>query len=719
MTTNQPFQLIAQTLPGLAQPDLAIAAGRAGGLGILDLTYTKLDAAQQAVDRLARYGRAGGGVRLDGSDLHDGELARLALPAEIHTIILSGPADLERVRHFQMDGRRVWLEVTSLARARQGEAWGVDGLVAKGQEAGGWIGEETTFILLQRLVRAVTLPVYAQGGIGLHTIAAVYVAGAAGAILDSQLALLQESRLPNEVKKFVLQMDGSETIQLGSGTGHPCRMVNRPGAQPMEELRRQVAQMGAADGETWQELVGARVGWGHIKEDVWLLGQDAAFAKGFAERFFTVRGVFQALWDSLISHSRQARQLQPLQEGSPLAQSHGTRFPIVQGPMTRVSDRAEFALQIAEGGGLPFLALALMRAPEVEKLLRETQQVLGRRPWGIGILGFVPAELRQEQLEVALRYRPPFAIIAGGRPDQALQLEKAGIQTYLHVPSPGLLELFLQDGARRFIFEGRECGGHIGPRSSFVLWETMVEAILKHLPADADRLHVLFAGGIHDALSASMVATLAAPLAAQGAKVGVLLGTGYLFTQEAVESGAILPNFQQEALSCDHTVTVESGPGHAIRCVDTPFTQEFSLEKRRMLQEARPADEIRETLDRLNIGRLRIAAKGVNRLNGLPEYVRLSEEEQHRQGMFMIGQLAALRQSTCTIAELHQEVALGASRRLAEGDWAGEAAAQANQAGFQTAVPTPQPSRVAIIGIECLLPQADDHQTFWENVLKG
>ena len=41
---------------------------------------------------------------------------------------------------------------------------------------------------------------------------------------------------------------------------------------------------------------------------------------------------------------------------------------------------------------------------------------MGDLPWGVGILGFVPAELRKEQLEVVREIRPPYAIIAGGRP---------------------------------------------------------------------------------------------------------------------------------------------------------------------------------------------------------------------------------------------------------------------------------------------------------------
>src|SRR4029077_6410160 len=100
----------------------------------------------------------------------------------------------------------------------------------------------------------------------------------------------------------------------------------------------------------------------------------------------------------------------------------------------------------------------------------------------------------------------------------ARELEQEGIATYLHVPSPGLLRLFLKDGARRFVFEGRECGGHVGPRTSFVLWETMCEVLLEHLgPAGrGEDLHVIFAGGIHDALSRGMVAALAAGLAERG-----------------------------------------------------------------------------------------------------------------------------------------------------------------------------------------------------------
>src|SRR6266498_584989 len=86
---------------------------------------------------------------------------------------------------------------------------------------------------------------------------------------------------------------------------------------------------------------------------------------------------------------------------------------------------------------------------------------------------------------------------------------------------------------------------------------------------------VLFAGGIHDAVSARIVATLAAPLAARGAKIGVLMGTAYLFTEEAVHCGAILPAFQEEAIRCTGTALLETAPGHKTRCAVSEYVRTF------------------------------------------------------------------------------------------------------------------------------------------------
>ncbi len=100
-----------------------------------------------------------------------------------------------------------------------------------------------------------------------------------------------------------------------------------------------------------------------------------------------------------------------------------------------------------------------------------------------------------------------------------------------------------------------------------------------------------------------MLACLAAPLAERGVKIGALMGTAYLFTHEAVASGAIVPRFQREALAAQNTVLFETGPGHAVRCVRTPYFDAFNAEKQRLRAEGRSHDEIVQALEWMNVGR--------------------------------------------------------------------------------------------------------------------
>jgi len=161
-------------------------------------------------------------------------------------------------------------------------------------------------------------------------------------------------------------------------------------------------------------LTGTRAGWKYGSQTVvdaleqdglwcafeqWPMGQAVGLAAALRDRYKTTGRLIQAILRVDESHIATARLLKPLGETSPLAQSHGTRFPIVQGPMTRVSDSAAFANAVSGAGALPMLALALMKGEQVLALLQEAKALIGDRPWGIGILGFVPQSLRQVQLE--------------------------------------------------------------------------------------------------------------------------------------------------------------------------------------------------------------------------------------------------------------------------------------------------------------------------------
>jgi acyl transferase domain-containing protein/NAD(P)H-dependent flavin oxidoreductase YrpB (nitropropane dioxygenase family)/NAD(P)-dependent dehydrogenase (short-subunit alcohol dehydrogenase family) len=726
MESESQFQFAALTLPGLPDPAIAIAANRAGGLGVLDLEFSDdIRIAIHNIEAMVDKTNNNCGIKLDGKNDNFINEIISRLPDCFNTILLTICSQEKLHQHiskFHELKKLVFIVVTSLEQARLAEQMCADGLIVKGNEAAGFVGEKTSFILLQQVVSEISLPVWVQGGIGLYTAAACYTAGASGIVLDSQLALTRESPLPESVKRIISKMDGRESICIGDNIGHLFRIYGRPGFPVIDTLINRAVTLKKENLKNyelwsiWHEFIRKQTFWKDKGNSVWLIGQDAAFAAHLAKRFGTVGSIFNAIRQTVHKNIQLAKTNKILQENSPLALSHGTKYPIVQGPMARVSDKAAFALQVAEAGGLPFIALSKLNGNDITKMLKEVVGVIGTKPWGVGILGFNESNLLKSQIEAIEYYHPTFAVLAGGIPSLAETLESKGIRTYVHVQSADLMKMFIGSGIKRFIFEGRECGGHIGPRTSFVLWEDMVGKLLEILEkpeCNPEELHILFAGGIHDALSGAMVASIAAPLAELGVRVGVLMGTAYLFTNEILESGAIVRGFQGNALQCTETHVLESGPGHEIRCCKTPIIELFEKEKTKMKSEGLPADQISSQIDKLMLGRLRVASKGVMRMpvsgsgKNKPDIVSLSEEKQHEEGIYMVGQLAALRDQTFSISELHNDIAVGSSDILSllSADINGKNA------------DTQRPSDIAIIGMACLFPKAGDIQTYWENIL--
>jgi NAD(P)H-dependent flavin oxidoreductase YrpB (nitropropane dioxygenase family) len=131
------------------------------------------------------------------------------------------------------------------------------------------------------------------------------------------------------------------------------------------------------------------------------------------------------------------------------------------------------------------------------------------------------------------------------------------------------------------------------------------------------------------------------------------MGSAYLFTREAVQSGAILQQFQDEALRCTETALLETAPGHAVRCAGTHFVETFHQLKNELRGRKDPK-QIWAELEELNVGRLRIASKGLERQGD--ELVPVDSERQTQEGLYMLGQVAQLRQKICSMSEIHDDL---------------------------------------------------------------
>ncbi|WP_019631243.1 SDR family oxidoreductase [Actinomadura atramentaria] len=487
---------------GRPAPRVAVAVARAGGLGVLDLGVDRA-AALAALGEVARWWRGPFGVRVPaGCPVRPDDLPDAVRTVLVDAAALRPGAPLDVAGYAR--GRRTLVEVVDPGEAAAALALvpAVDGLVARGAEAGGRVGDRTSFTLLRRLLDELPadFPVFAAGGMGPHAAAAAVAGGAAGVVLDVQFALVREMELPADVAAALAAMDGGETRVV---EGH--RIYARPDLPDVDLSCLDLAG------------ITARLGPAGLAVAPLPVGQDGYLAAPLAARHRTAGGVVQAVRRAIGEHLRAAARVPAAPDAAPrVAYRVPLGFP-------------RGAAAVARAGGLPFVVL-----PETvrdDAVLAETARRVGGLPWGVELPGPVPPEARAAHLAAVAAVRPPFALLGGGRPGEAAALEDAGVRAYLHAPEPALLDGFLAAGVRRFAFEGAERAAR-GGRACLPLWDAQVGRLLAFAADRPDEpLSVLFAGGVPDERSAAMVAALAGPLAERGADVRVLVDAAWADTR--------------------------------------------------------------------------------------------------------------------------------------------------------------------------------------------
>ena len=605
--------------------------------------------------------------------------------------------------------KSVFLEVYSAEDAQNAEKAGYAGILIRGNENGGLCSVESNYSLQRKIRSTCSLPRWVIGGMGTESAAAAILAGAEKVLLsDSLLTICNSSSLLPGEQTLLSTAPRSKAYGLPDSVQY--RTHERTGAdlsQQCNEIMLRETEQEKQEKE-WHTILYSL----HCRHYAGLppLGEEALWASRYEKQNLPLGTLLENFNETVATSISSLREAYPLRPGNPLAEATGIKLPIFQGPMAHVSDKPEFLLAVAENGALPFAALAVLKGKRIETLLHDTTKLLAGKPWGAGIIGFAPTEILNEQLALLDKYPPSAVIIAGGRPGQYAHFAERNIPAYLHVPSPGLIKDYFQAGVRHFIFEGRGSGGHIGPIHSLSLWQAAVHeltAIARENETGLDGVHIILAGGISDSLSAQMAASFAPPLEKLGARFGIIMGTAYLSCDEAVATGAIVPEFKEMTIACSKTVVLESGDGHAIRCASTEYADQFFQTKSRLTTEGMEAALVRQQLDSDNIGRLRIASRGITRSED--QFISLKSREQQNQGCYMMGETAGLINSAGSIKDLHRTVSAAPVEEACKN----EASKTANSIS-----PDRYPQTdIAVIGMSCLLPGAQDLDTLWHNIL--
>jgi malonyl CoA-acyl carrier protein transacylase len=659
----------------------------------------------------------------------------------------------------QLTGRQWLAEVTSLEQAKQAKFAGASALIACGFEGGGLVGEEAGLVLLRRLL-PLGLPVHVRGGIGPDSAAAVIAAGAAGVVLEHQLWCCPEFPIEEKLRSKVARFNPTDTKSLGLHFGLRFRVFGQVATRAPKQLLAREAEMlakHASPADFWAEIarnVSDSPWQTDLKTELLPLGQDAALAAPLAAKYHNTAGVISGI----ISHVEQVLaalpERFPLQENLGAAKTNGTSLPLHQGPMAQVSDTPAFARAVVDAGSMPWLALGNMPAHVAEDVVWKTGEALEGKPFGAGIIGLDANRYRDAHIEMLGRAAKAFpsmmALVAAGTAEQAMQLESLGVRTYLHTPTPGVLDAALKAGQRRFLLEGAEAGGHIGQIGGLALWQLcaqVLQGFIDRGEVDPSEVVILPAGGLSDAMSAAAVSALFFPLIERGVQFGIQMGTAYLMTREAVETGAITEMYQTVGAASSATVVMGESVGAPTRVLPNLAADSVAAKERDRMTSGVSLKERKEAYEHDNLGGLRAAAKAQKIARVDPErgaiFQQLSWEEQEREGLFHAGQGIALLETTRDIASLHQEVTAGARA------WLTNKTVSATTSAATTTQPsapvsqntttntggtvTPSTSSraviseqrdddgmyVAIVGIGARLPGALSRGAFWNNVVEG
>ncbi|WP_035236566.1 type I polyketide synthase [Desulfobacter vibrioformis] len=590
------------------------------------------------------------------------------------------------------------------------------GIILKGREAGGRTSSASSFMLSQYYAQKIDVPYFVHGGVGFHTAPGFFAAGASGLVLDDQLYLAEDAPVSGPFKKVLEKMEETDTVILDGGGNTQHRVFAKPGTKIVQDLIKKIS-IKKAEGQdlgfikTALEQNMASLGQENDApmQALFYLGQDAAFARHFAKRGSRLTQMIQALFTSVGNALNAVEQFDPLTEHASLAKEHGTRFPITQGPMANISDNKEFAKAVYDNGGLPFFALGSLPLEIANGILPEKSDELPVFGAGmIGIKAFNPT--LDHHLDLIKTKQTPFALFAGGIPSQINELEACGTRAYLHTPLPGVLKNAFEKGTRRFILEGNEAGGHIGSLSSTVLWELSIETLLD-LPLDQrPNISVLFAGGITSAEGSHFISAMTALLAREGVKIGIQLGTAYLFTKEIIETGALTPVYQTVVREHKCTTIIGSTVGLACRTANTAFAGQIMKNEHCRLAETMTLSLRKSAFEKDNLGSLLISAKGKTpdfgrKNNG--QWISYTDEEQRSNGNFMTGEGLAFFENQTTIAEIHHRLFLQKDALIA----------RLNALEVLFSAQGEINDEIAVVGMGCVFPDAHDTDSFWHNIL--
>jgi NAD(P)H-dependent flavin oxidoreductase YrpB (nitropropane dioxygenase family) len=205
---------------------LTSATSNAGGLGILAAATMTFRELQEAIAKVKERTDKPFGVNLRADQADIMKRVDLLIQEKVRLASFAQAPGERVVKTLKDAGVLTMPTIGARRHAEKVQAWGVDAVIAQGQEGGGHTGQIPTSILIPDVASAVDIPVVAAGGFrdGRGLVAALAL-GAEGIAMGTRFLLTKESQVPDQVKKIYLETKPNGTVVTKAVDGYPQRVI--------------------------------------------------------------------------------------------------------------------------------------------------------------------------------------------------------------------------------------------------------------------------------------------------------------------------------------------------------------------------------------------------------------------------------------------------------------------------------------------------------------
>jgi enoyl-[acyl-carrier protein] reductase II len=236
---NIKYPIIQGGMANIADHRLASAVSNAGGLGLIGCGGWDTERVRDEIRKTKALTDKPFGVNIMLMSPYADALSDLVIEEGVKVVTTGAGSPAMYMKKWKEAGIIVIPVVPSVAFAIRLERSGADALVVEGTEAGGHIGETTTFVLVPQVVDAVNIPVIAAGGIADHRgLDAAFILGAKGVQIGTVLLASEECPIHLNYKEKVVKAKDTETVVTGRQTGAPVRVLKNKMAREYLDLTK-------------------------------------------------------------------------------------------------------------------------------------------------------------------------------------------------------------------------------------------------------------------------------------------------------------------------------------------------------------------------------------------------------------------------------------------------------------------------------------------------